>query len=399
MRTTICLLLLFTIATFAKTQCVAEATLALTKDEFKQEGETALPSVTVMTEPSTEFNATGLCGAYWTANGGNTCCNQAELKTRMEAMIARGKARAKAMKESLKKAETGNAVNDDVDILLEIATEAEAGSGGAGTRRLVELAMRMLQDPAPTEEQMKANRKKMFENVDKRKGKAKGQAQKAINQAVKCYTKYLKEQINTLCLRCSSKVGDFFDTATGAWKVSQGFCKSMAKSCGQPLAFQAQRVALDKAVRKLAKQVDPTATIEGADEPAIEDPAQLESINTCAEGDCSENDASRKVFCDNLNLDGDSPILLGARADIGNFDLKKVKGFEAKKEAKDKKGAGGNTKGNRRILTTAPTGGYCTEQATGGADVESINGAPQLNESDFDTNSPPPPAFISIAAI
>lgn len=383
--TTFCLILLLAYVHTAPA-CSAGALDSLTKDEFKQEGETALPSVSILTTPSTEYKADGLCGAYWDSAEKVTCCNQDELQKRLDAMKARLKARVQAMKDQFKKGEEEtDDILTDLETLDELATEA-AGTTGTRIRRLI----RILAGAAGKDKQ-----KQMLTKMKGAKGKAKGRAKKAANEAIKCYKKYAQAQIKTLCLRCSANAATAFDDATKTWKVDAKFCKGMVSSCGAPLGYMGQKKAMKKVALELIKEIDPAASVDAEGTPAVTDPDQLQQLDDCIDTDCSEDELKRKNFCEKLNLDGDSPILLG-NVEI-TYDMStKVKGFKDKKQKKKDAEKSGTAGATRRILATA-VGGYVTESATG-VDIEAVAGG-ELTDADVTPTETPTPDFSVMVGI
>lgn len=414
--TTFTLLLLIAMCSVIKAQECTQAVLDTLKvDSFKDDGdseEASLTAVETFTEPQdlgTDVPDGGFCVDYWKANGEQTCCEHTSLKARQKEITKRAKHRMKQLRKSLK-----IDITQYIDDLIALSEEIE-GSEPAATRLriLKEEYTRFLQGggkkpnaPEEEDEDTKKNRRNsMFEKASKGKGKAKGRQMKAANMAAKCYVAYVRAQVNTMCLKCSTKGGEFYNAEDETYLVNPEFCTDLAGICGPPLAFIAQQKALMARVVELAKELDPTLEYE-VDPNFVQDPAELEKLVQCLDEDCSNDEEVRKIFCDKLNLDGDSPLFY-LNAKFRDFDPRqKVKGLDKKvkdREAKGGKGGDETPEGDEpaatRVMQTETVGGYCSEQATGGTDVSAYTTGYQLTEEDIEDDEMGRMAQIAIVAL
>lgn len=397
---TLSLLLILAMSTMVNTQdptCSQEAMASLKVDIFKDGDDSDEPALTVVTTydapedlPTEIAGGEGFCAQYWQANGGQTCCDHDTLKARQKEIVKRAKHRIKQVKKALKVDYT-----EFIDDLIAVSEEAD---DSAVTRlrilkeefnTLMYGSKRRMLAPGSSEPDAdkKQRRSSVFQNFKGGKGKAKGRAKKAENGIGRCYAAYKKAQVNTLCLKCSTKAAEFYNAATESWAVDDQFCTDLASVCGAPLAYLGQQKALIVRTVELAKEIDPTIDLE-LDNYFIQDPADLETLNTCLDGDCSEDPDVRQLFCEKLNLDGDSPLFyLGLK--LRQFSPReKVEGLEEKIREREARGGeeppAEEPAAGQRMMNAVVYSGFCNEVATGGTDVSSYQTGFQLSENDID---------------
>lgn len=329
-KSTIFTLTIALLASYSLQGCCTTCTAGLKVDDDKMTAETELPKVTILDAPKTDgFNATGFCGAIWTANSG-TCCDQDSLAARQKAWDSRLNARRAHMKKSMDKLDEVMGKADKLALFVEQKrTELKESD-----KKLPEDDRRPPmggeRPPPPPKKRILAmddtevsDKKAIFEEFAKpeKLDKAKGRKDKAKGQMDACFDALRKFRYTGLCLRCSGAASDFYDAASGVYKVKNDVCPVLIKACGAVYGalFEANRM-FDAVL-----QVKATLT-DLATDTNVKDPAQMtrfpvdkttadkwakcaDDVEACATG------TDAQTLCADFTISLPSPVEDPTRAD------------------------------------------------------------------------------------
>lgn len=348
MKSTIAILLLLTIgATLAQNdKCnTAMITALLTQNGAEGPKESAdepdIPTITPLATPvTTGYDAEEVCGKYWTAQGGS-CCNQAELKARIDKMVARTTKRAGKRKAAFKDGKTegldkSQSLEDEID-----ARNAQLKDGSQGT--------------AATDAEI-ADWKTKIQSLKAGAGKDTQRQKDAESKGPSCQKKLIDIRIKTWCLACGATtdagIAEVWDSATNTIKVHEDTCKEIVEECAATIGF-AKRMRQFEVISRKVTQATGGTQVDGAnpDEP-LEPEAELEADVACGDDAeaCKGDATKRKDLCQKVSLNQDDTKIWGD----GKLGKSKPEGLPPR-----------NPPPAIRILASGDAYGYPAEQSAG----------------------------------
>jgi len=381
-------------------ECCADCLAPFAQEGTKRKGESGLPTVTTFTTPSTEFTAPAadadadalkesMCGQYWTENGGNTCCKQADLAKRADAMKKRINKRFHFMfHTSIKKGhgKYKKNMNEALETLKDETVQTTIINNSAADT----------DNENVTADDIAEAIKIMEDLVAKKPEESEGEEEEAAAKKnfKTCAKTYGDSQMSNMCFDCSTKVGSFYDDAANNLKISKEWCTKITTDCAGLFGVNAQNMALDRLLRIMNNYMDSDGTKMTLPKRGIKSEADYKMLGDCAADPaaCAADDTKRAAFCGFMSLRDDNSAIFGDGED-GEVDPSKIKGRKPKSSSTEETTTPPAT---RRLLSKLPkfvrrmleevNYGFVTESTTG-LNLQSIVSGVEFSESELPSDT------------